>query len=44
MSTALRGMAILRDPLLNKSTAFPESEREALGSLLAAGTFTCSIL
>ena len=33
MSTALRGMAILRDPLLNKSTAFPESEREALGLL-----------
>ena len=26
-----RGVAILRDPLLNKGTAFTESEREALG-------------
>ena len=33
MSNALRGIALLRDPLLNKSTAFPESEREALGLL-----------
>ena len=33
MSNALRGMALLRDPILNKSTAFPESEREALGLL-----------
>src|SRR5712692_4732243 len=28
-----RGMALLRDPRLNKSTAFTESEREALGLL-----------
>ena len=33
MSNALRGIALLRDPILNKSTAFPESEREALGLL-----------
>ena len=33
MSNSLRGMALLRDPILNKSTAFPESEREALGLL-----------
>ena len=33
MSNALRGMALLRDPIRNKSTAFPESEREALGLL-----------
>jgi hypothetical protein len=26
-----RGMALLRDPLLNKETAFTEQEREALG-------------
>src|SRR5947207_13548410 len=26
-----RGMAILRDPLLNKGTAFSEQERDALG-------------
>src|SRR6185503_6831651 len=26
-----RGMAVLRDPLLNKGTAFTESERDALG-------------
>lgn len=25
------GMALLRDPLLNKGTAFTEQEREALG-------------
>ena len=31
MRNALRGMALLRDPILNKSTAFPEGEREALG-------------
>ncbi len=33
MSNPLRGMALLRDPILNKSTAFPESERKALGLL-----------
>jgi malate dehydrogenase (oxaloacetate-decarboxylating)(NADP+) len=33
MSNALRGIALLRDPILNKSTAFPESERESLGLL-----------
>jgi hypothetical protein len=26
-----RGMALLRDPLLNKGTAFTEHERDALG-------------
>jgi len=26
-----RGIAVLRDPLLNKGTAFTESERDALG-------------
>ena len=26
-----RGMAVLRDPLLNKGTAFTENERDALG-------------
>jgi malate dehydrogenase (oxaloacetate-decarboxylating)(NADP+) len=31
MASALRGLALLRDPQLNKSTAFTESEREALG-------------
>ena len=31
MSTTLRGISLLRDPRLNKSTAFTESEREALG-------------
>jgi len=31
MTTTLRGTALLRDPQLNKSTAFTESEREALG-------------
>ena len=31
MTTTLRGIALLRDPRLNKSTAFTESEREALG-------------
>jgi malate dehydrogenase (oxaloacetate-decarboxylating)(NADP+) len=31
MTTTLRGAALLRDPRLNKSTAFTESEREALG-------------
>lgn len=31
MSTALRGISLLRDPRLNKSTAFSEPEREALG-------------
>ena len=31
MSTTLRGVALLRDPQLNKLTAFTESEREALG-------------
>ena len=33
MTTTLRGLALLRDPQLNKSTAFTESEREALGLL-----------
>src|SRR5208282_3260613 len=33
MTSALRGAALLRDPQLNKSTAFSESEREALGLL-----------
>ena len=33
MTTTLRGVAILRDPRLNKSTAFTESEREELGLL-----------
>src|SRR5438445_3463734 len=31
MTTILRGVALLRDPHLNKSTAFTEAEREALG-------------
>ena len=31
MDTKLRGTALLRDPRLNKSTAFTESERQALG-------------
>jgi len=31
MTTKLRGQALLRDPHLNKSTAFTEVEREALG-------------
>ncbi len=31
MTTQLRGIALLRDPHLNKSTAFSEAEREALG-------------
>src|SRR3984957_2912611 len=31
MATTLRGMYLLRDPHLNKSTAFTEAEREALG-------------
>jgi malate dehydrogenase (oxaloacetate-decarboxylating)(NADP+) len=31
MATKLRGVALLRDPHLNKSTAFTEAEREALG-------------
>ena len=26
-----RGMAVLRDPLLNKGTAFTEAERDVLG-------------
>jgi len=33
MATNPRGLALLRDPRLNKSTAFTESEREALGLL-----------
>jgi malate dehydrogenase (oxaloacetate-decarboxylating)(NADP+) len=33
MTTTLRGMAFLRDPHLNKSTAFTEDEREAKGLL-----------
>src|SRR5262245_3446777 len=31
MSTTLHGASLLRDPRLNKSTAFTESEREGLG-------------
>src|ERR1019366_8890978 len=31
MTTKLRGEALLRDPHLNKSSAFSEAEREALG-------------
>ncbi len=31
MKTELRGKALLQDPRLNKSTAFTEAEREALG-------------
>jgi malate dehydrogenase (oxaloacetate-decarboxylating)(NADP+) len=31
MTTTLRGTSLLRDPHLNKSTAFTEPEREALG-------------
>ena len=30
-SDPLRGLALLRDPLLNKGTAFTEAERDALG-------------
>ena len=33
MTNASRGLALLRDPQLNKSTAFTESERQALGLL-----------
>jgi malate dehydrogenase (oxaloacetate-decarboxylating)(NADP+) len=33
MTTTLHGVELLRDPRLNKSTAFIESEREALGLL-----------
>jgi malate dehydrogenase (oxaloacetate-decarboxylating)(NADP+) len=33
MTKTLRGLPLLRDPQLNKSTAFSESEREALGLL-----------
>ena len=37
-----RGMALLRDPLLNKGTAFTEAERDALGlrGLLPAHVFS----
>ena len=31
MTTTLRGISLLRDPRLNKSTAFTDAEREALG-------------
>jgi malate dehydrogenase (oxaloacetate-decarboxylating)(NADP+) len=31
MTTTLSGLSLLRDPRLNKSTAFTEAEREALG-------------
>ena len=39
---AARGLALLRDPLLNKGTAFTEAERAALGlrGLLPAHVFT----
>ena len=30
-ASGLRGLALLRDPLLNKGTAFTAEEREALG-------------
>jgi malate dehydrogenase (oxaloacetate-decarboxylating)(NADP+) len=30
-SNSSRGMALLRDPLLNKGTAFTEAERDAFG-------------
>ena len=33
MTSVPRGLALLRDPQLNKSTAFTEAEREALGLL-----------
>ena len=32
-TTTPRGLSLLRDPRLNKSTAFTEAEREALGLL-----------
>jgi malate dehydrogenase (oxaloacetate-decarboxylating)(NADP+) len=31
MTTPIRGTSLLRDPRLNKSTAFTQPEREALG-------------
>ena len=31
MSTNKRGMDLLQDPTLNKSTAFTEAEKQALG-------------
>src|SRR5271163_4521241 len=31
METTLRGVSLLRNPRLNKSTAFTDTEREALG-------------
>jgi malate dehydrogenase (oxaloacetate-decarboxylating)(NADP+) len=33
MTATPRGLTLLRDPQLNKSTAFTEAEREALGLL-----------
>jgi malate dehydrogenase (oxaloacetate-decarboxylating)(NADP+) len=41
-SDAPRGLALLRDPLLNKGTAFTEAERDALGlrGFLPAHVFT----
>jgi malate dehydrogenase (oxaloacetate-decarboxylating)(NADP+) len=41
-SDSPRGMALLRDPLLNKGTAFTEAERDALGlrGFLPAHVFT----
>ena len=38
-----RGLSLLRDPLLNRGTAFTEQERDALGlrGLLPAHVFRC---
>jgi hypothetical protein len=35
MTTTPRGISLLRDPRVNKSTAFTEAEREALGLVCA---------
>ena len=41
-SDSPRGLSLLRDPLLNKGTAFTEAERDALGlrGFLPAHVFT----